>query len=140
MTDRGLLDTNILILADRIDPGLLPARAAISAVTLAELAAGPGFVTGTSPDDVRERSRRIDTWQRAERAFAPLPFDDRAARLYGRMCALVTAIGRRPRARTADLMIASTAAAEGIPLYTTNPDDFLGVEDLVEVIPVPRPR
>ncbi|WP_349827570.1 type II toxin-antitoxin system VapC family toxin [Brevibacterium litoralis] len=137
---RGLVDTNILILSDQLDRAQLPSHTAISAVTLAELAAGPGYVTGTDLQSVRERSRRIETWQRAERAYVPIPFDDTAARMYGQMCSLVTAVGRSPRARTADLMIAATAAVEQIALYTTNPNDFRGLEELVQVVAVTRPR
>jgi len=136
----GMLDTNVLILQDKIDHALLPERTAISAVTLAELASGPGLITGSTPEDIVERARRIDVWQRTERAYVPCPFDGNAARMYGQMSALVVAVGRKPRTRTADLMIAATAATEGLPLYTTNPNDFHGLESLVDVVAVPRPN
>ena len=134
---RGLLDTNILILWGRIERSELPTQMAISAVTLAELSAG----VHSLPKDVTEsvRAERIDLLQRAESGFDPIPFDVAAARAYGRISATVRAFGRSPRSRVADLMIASIAASRALPLYTTNPSDFAGLEKLVTVIPVPRP-
>jgi hypothetical protein len=77
--------------------------------------------------------------QRAESEFDPVPFDAEAARIFGRVTAAVQAAGRKPRRRFADLMIASTAIAEGLPLFTTNPDDFLGLDALARIIRVTRP-
>jgi predicted nucleic acid-binding protein len=130
--EHGLLDTNILILRRQIDHTRLPAVLSISAVTLAELSAGPYHT-----DSPEERARRIDVLQRAESEFDPLPFDADAARAFGRVTAAVLAAGRKPRARTADLMIASVAIANDLPLYTTNPDDFTGLEKLLTVRAVP---
>jgi predicted nucleic acid-binding protein len=48
-------------------------------------------------------------------------------------------MGRRPCGRVADLMIASIAAANRLPLFTTNPADFNGLESVVTVVPVPVP-
>jgi predicted nucleic acid-binding protein len=141
---RGLLDTNIMILRRWIDPGELPAEMAITAVTLAELSAGPHQVhRSDEPDDYdehAERARRLDVLQRAENEFDPIPFDAEAARIYGRVTAAVIAVGRKPRRRLADLMIASIAIAEELPLFTTNPDDFTGLEHLLTIVPVTRPR
>ncbi|WP_405160016.1 type II toxin-antitoxin system VapC family toxin [Nocardia sp. NBC_01499] len=147
MTDEvpefGLLDTNILILRRHIDPALLPASMAISAITLAELSSGPHEVRRNDEqgdyDEHEERARRLDVLQRAESEFDPLPFDVEAARVYGRISAAVVAIGRKPRRRLADLMIASTAVVEDLPLFTTNPDDYRGLEKLLRVVPVARP-
>lgn len=136
---RGLLDTNTVILARWIDSTELPEEMAISAVTLAELSAGPHLVRGDDADARAERARRSDVVQRAENEFDPLPFDAEAARAYGRISAAVTDVGRTPRRRAADLMIAAVAAAQGLPLYTTNPSDYLGVEDLVDIVAVHRP-
>jgi predicted nucleic acid-binding protein len=133
---RGVLDTNILVLRRWIDPRELPNEVAISAVTLAELSAG---VHLADPVDAVERARRLDVLQRAEADFDPLPFDADAARAYGQACAALKAIGRIPRRRVADLMIAATAAANGLPLYTTNPNDYSGLTHLVQVIPATRP-
>jgi predicted nucleic acid-binding protein len=140
---QGMLDTNIVILRKWIDPGELPAEMAISAVTLAELSAGPHEVRGNDEqdayDELAERARRLEILQRAESEFDPVPFDAEAARLFGRVAAAVVAVGRKPRRRLADLMIAATAISEGLPLFTTNPGDFAGLESLVSVIPVTRP-
>jgi hypothetical protein len=136
---RGILDTNILILRNRIPADSLPAEVAISAVTLAELSAGVQLVRGDDPAARFERARRTDILQRAESEFDPIPFDAQAARIFGRISGAVQATGRTPRRRIADLMIAATAAAAGLPLYTTNPDDFLGLESIVEVVAVTRP-
>ncbi|GAA2387770.1 hypothetical protein GCM10010420_08530 [Streptomyces glaucosporus] len=140
---QGLIDTNIVILRRWVDPGELPAEVAISAVTLAELSAGPHEVRRNEEqddyDEHAERARRLDVLQRTEHEFDPIPFGAEAARAYGRVCAAVVSAGRKPRRRVADLMIASTAIAEELPLFTTNPDDFRGLDDLVAVVPVTRP-
>lgn len=49
------------------------------------------------------------------------------------MYALVRAARRPPRGRLADLMIASVAAANQLPLYTRNPKDFTGLDALITV-------
>ena len=141
---RGLLDTNIMILRSRIVPEELPDEMAISAVTLAELSDGPHQVRPATEQDAyfeaAERARRLDVLQRAEHEFDPIPFDADAARAYGRVTAAVIGAGRKPRRRAVDLMIAATAIAAELPLYTTNPDDFAGLEHLVTVIQVTRPE
>ena len=140
---QGMLDTNILILRRRIDPAELPDEMAISAITLAELSAGPHEVRSNDDQDQyeehAERARRLEILQRAESEFDPVPFDAEAARIYGRVTAAVIAAGRRPRRRVADLMIASTAIAEDLPLFTTNPGDYVGLGSLIRVFPVTRP-
>jgi predicted nucleic acid-binding protein len=127
--DRGLIDTSVVIDLERIDPGSLPAEMAVSAVTLAELAAGPH-----ATDDLTERARRQDRLQRVEATFDPLPFDDAAARAYGRIYAAVVQTGRKARgARVVDLLIAATALANDLPLYTNNGADFSGLGDLLDI-------
>jgi predicted nucleic acid-binding protein len=122
---QGILDTNILVLRRWVDPGELPDEMAISAITLAELSAGPHQVRRNEDQDAynehAERARRLEVLQRAENEFDPVPFDADAARIFGRVAAAVIAAGRKPRGRVVDLMIAATAIAEGLPLYTTNP-------------------
>ena len=83
---------------------------------------------------------RLPVLQAAENEFDPVAFGAEAARMFGRMSAAVQDVGRTPRRRATDLMIAATAAAAGLPLFTTNPDDFAGLADLVTVVPVPRPE
>ncbi|MEU5769123.1 type II toxin-antitoxin system VapC family toxin [Streptomyces asoensis] len=141
---QGLLDTNIMILRKWIDPEELPAEMAITAITLAELSAGPHQVRGNAEqndyDEHAERARRTDILQRAENEFDPIPFGAEAARIYGRVSAAVIGAGRQPRRRIADMMIASIAVAEDLPLFTTNPDDFKGLQDLLAVVPVTPPK
>jgi predicted nucleic acid-binding protein len=132
---RGLLDTNILIHWPLLDPATLPDSTAICSVTLAELAAA---VHGAL--DAHERARRVDTLQRAEAGFEPIPFDVASARAFGHVAAAVRAAGRSPRARMADLMIAAVAASRDLDLYTTNPSDFAGLDEIVRIVAVPRPE
>ena len=136
---RGLLDTNIVILRRAIDPDELPAEMAISAVPLAALSAGVHGVRGVNAAAIAERARRADVLQRAENEFDPIPFETESARAFGRISAAVQARGRAPRRRMADLMIASIAAAAELPLYTTNPADFDGLDGIVRVVSVRRP-
>ncbi len=131
---RGLIDTNIVIQLTSLDPTGLPDEMVISAVTLAELSAGPLLT-----DEPAERARRTSVLQHAEATFDPLPFDAAAARAYGMVSAAVLAAGRTPRRRVADLMIACVAMANRLPLYTTNPAYFRGLERLVTVVPVGLP-
>ncbi|MGQ4616992.1 PIN domain-containing protein [Nocardia sp. R7R-8] len=131
---RGLGDTNILIHLERLPREKLPGELLTSAVTLAELSAGVH-----QTDDSVERGRRIARLQQIEATFDPLPFDAEAARQYGLIAAGVVAMGRKPRRREADLMIAAVAAANRLPLFTTNPDDFQGTDTVLTVVPVPRP-
>lgn len=147
MTDehlrQGMLDTNILILRPWVDPAELPDEMAISAITLAELSAGPHEVRRNDEqdryDEYTERARRLEVLQRVENEFDPVPFDAEAARIFGRVTAAVIATGRKPRGRVVDLMIAATAIAEGLPLYTTNPSDFAGLDSLLPIMTVTRP-
>ncbi|MBM0226884.1 MULTISPECIES: type II toxin-antitoxin system VapC family toxin [Micromonospora] len=132
---RGLIDTNIVIHLAALDPAELPDEMVISAVTLAELSAGPHHT-----DDSRERARRMSVLQHVESTFEPLPFDAEAARAFGLISAAVLATGRGTRRRIADLMIASVAHTHGLPLYTTNHADFTGLDDLVTVRAVSRPK
>jgi len=129
---QGLLDTSVVIDLERLDPTQLPIESAVSAITMAELAAGPH-----ATQDPDERARRQDRLQRAEAVFDPLPFDSEAARAYGRIYAAVVAAGRKARgARAVDLLIAAIACSTGLALYTRNPDDFQALDDLVEVVAV----
>jgi predicted nucleic acid-binding protein len=129
---RGIVDTSVVIDLERIDPSNLPAEVAISAITLCELAAGPHATT-----DPGDRARRQDRLQRAEATFEPLPVDRAVARAYGRAYSEVVAAGRKARGRRAlDLLIAATALAAELPLYTCNPDDFGELTSLIQIVPL----
>jgi tRNA(fMet)-specific endonuclease VapC len=132
---RGVLDTSTVILLSRLtDPASLPAEPLITAVTLAELSVGP-LVAATE----EEREARQSHLQQAEADFDPLPFDAPCARAFGRVAASLRRSGRKPKARAYDAMIAATALAHGLPIFTCNPDDFEGIEGLrVVAVPVPQ--
>ncbi len=126
----GLLDTSVVI--DWDDPSVaaaLPEESSVCAITLADLAAGP-HLASTSAEGARRQARL----QQVEATFEPLPFDAAAARSYGQIIAAVADSGRSHRRRVADLLIAATAHANGPALYTRNPDDFAGLEELLPVI------
>lgn len=130
---RGLVDTNVLILLAHLEAGSLPEEPVISAVTVAELSVGPLLT-----DDPDERAVRQMHLQQAEADFDPLPFDTKAARAFGRIAAELRRSGRKPGARAFDALIAATAVAHDLPLYTTNPKDFSGIDHL-DLRAVPRP-
>lgn len=126
----GLLDTSVVI--DWHNPAViaaLPDQIAISAITVAELAAGPHLAA--TPSEAARRQARL---QEVESKLEPLAFDGAAVRSYGLVVAAVVREGRRPRSRFADLLIAATAHANGLDLYTRNGDDFVGLAGLVEVV------
>ena len=128
----GLLDTSVII--DWHDPAViaaLPDELAISAISAAELAAGPHLAT-----DPLEAAKRQARLQEVESTLEPIPFDGATARSYGLIVAAVVGEGRTPRSRFADLLIAATAHANQLDLYTRNADDFTGLESLVRVIAV----
>jgi len=125
---RGLLDTSVVVDHDLIDAALLPDESAIAAVTLAELAAGPH-----ATDDEQERARRQDRLQWVAARWDPLPLDGEGARAYGLIFAATRAAGRSSRTRVADLLIAATAVAHELDLYTRNPADFVGLEGILNV-------
>ncbi len=127
----GLLDTSVIIDLDDLCARDLPARSKISSVTLAEL--GIGLHTTTDPI---ERARRLERLQRTETAFAPLPFDATAAQRCIHLAGLVVAIGRSPKPRKADLMIAAIASVHDLALYTRNPRDFVGLDSVLTVVSV----
>ena len=129
----GVLDTNAVVLLGRLDAGYLPDEPVITAVTLAELSVGP-LVT----DDLSERTARQARLQEAEAAFDPLPVDAASARAFGRAAASLRRAGRQVRPRAFDVLIAAVAIANDLPLYTCNPRDFAGIEELA-LVAVPHP-
>jgi predicted nucleic acid-binding protein len=129
---RGLVDTSVLIDLERLDPESLPMEMAVSSISFAELAAGPH-----ATDDPAERAARQERVQRAEATFDPVPFDAAAARSYGRVYAALKSGGREVRGRRAvDLLIAATAVAADLPVYTRTPGDFAGLDDILRVVGV----
>ncbi len=132
---RGILDTSTVILMQRLtDASALPSEPLITAVTLAELSLGPLIA-----DQEGERAARQAHLQQAESDFDPLPFDVNAARAFGRVAASLRRSGRKATARTYDAMIAATAVANDLPVYTCNPADFSGIDEL-EIVAVPVPE
>jgi predicted nucleic acid-binding protein len=128
----GLLDTSVVI--DWDDPAVsaaLPDEAAIAAITLAELTAGPHLASSSD-----ERARRQARLQQVEATFDAIAFDAAEARSYGQIIAAVVETGRSHRRRIADLLIAATAHANGLALYTRNPGDFDGLGKLIAVVGV----
>jgi tRNA(fMet)-specific endonuclease VapC len=124
-TERGLIDTNVVIRLTHIDGSSLPRVPAISAVTLAELSVGP--LVSRDAHDQAERQQHL---QLAESVFEAIPFDAKVARAYGRVAANLRSAGRKASARAFDALIAATALAHDLPLYTANPDDFAAIHGL----------
>jgi tRNA(fMet)-specific endonuclease VapC len=132
---RGILDTSALIaMRDITDPSALPTEPLITAVTLAELSAGPLVAR-----DERERAARQAHLQEAEADFDPLPFDRASARAFGQVAASLRKSGRKTAARAYDALIAATALSHRLPVYTCNPADFDKIDDL-HVVPVRLPE
>ena len=129
-----MLDTSTVILLPRLsEAAALPAEPLITAVTLAELSVGP-LVAGTE----EERAARQALLQQAEADFDPIPFDAAAARAFGRVAASLRRAGRAPAVRAYDALIAATAMANDLPVYTCNAADFSGIDGL-EVVAIPHP-
>lgn len=128
-----MLDTSTVIGFERIeDPSLLPVEPLITAITLAELSVGPLVAS-----DVEKRDLRQVRLQQAESEFDPLPFDAAAARAFGHVAASLRRRGRKTSARTSDALIAATALANGLGIYTSNPEDFEGIDGLsVTAVPL----
>ncbi len=127
-----MLDTSVVI--DWHDPDVvraLPDEMAISTVTAAELAAGPHLAN--TPREAAARQARL---QEVESTLDPIPFDGAAVRSYGLVVAAIIGEGRKPRGRFADLLIAASAHANGLDLYTRNADDFRGIDHLVRVVEI----
>jgi predicted nucleic acid-binding protein len=123
----------VILLEKLMDAKALPAEPLITAVTLAELSVGPLVAKAES-----ERVARQTQLQQAEADFRPIPFDADAARAFGRVAASLRRAGRKTTARTYDAMIAATAVANDLPVYTCNPAGFNGIDGL-EVVGVPVP-
>ena len=126
---KALLDTSVLIATDVPE---LEGELAISVISLAELHFGVLVTT-----DAETRAERLGRLSGLLRRFDALPIDDDVATSYGQLAAAVANIGRQPRSRVMDLLIAATAHAHGARLYSRNASDLVGLDQLVEVIAVP---
>jgi tRNA(fMet)-specific endonuclease VapC len=122
----------MIVLADTPDEHL-PRASLITTVTLAELSVGPLVAESDSI-----RGVRLGNLQVAEASYESLPFDVAAARAFGRVSASLRSVGRKAHSRSYDALIAAIAIANGLPLYTCNPGDFEGIDEL-EVVAVPQP-
>ncbi len=129
----GVLDTNAVVLLERLDPADLPAEPVITAITLAELSLGP-----LAAHDPAEQAARQVRLQEVENAFDALPFDAAAARAFGRVAASLRKSDRRTQARAFDALIAATAIANSLPVYTCNARDFERIDGL-QVFAIPHP-
>jgi predicted nucleic acid-binding protein len=126
-----LYDTSVLIDGETLDLSAVQEEVVlISAVSIGELAHGLGRGT---PEEQR---LRVTRFRRLVEGYEILPFDVEEAKFYGVLSDLLRAAGRNPRPRRLDLKIAATAAAARVPVVTTNPRDFQGLERLVEVVAV----
>ncbi len=131
---QGILDTSAVIAMRHItDPSALPSEPLITTVTLAELSVGPLMAR-----DERERAARQAHLQEAEADFDPLPFDRASARAFGQVAASLRQSGRKTATRAYDALIAATAMAHDLPVYTCNTADFEGIDGL-QVVPVMLP-
>jgi hypothetical protein len=122
---RGLLGTSAMIDLADLEAAALPEECLISAITLAELSVGALVAT-----NARQRAARQAHLQQAEADFDPIPFDASCARAFGRVAASLRRSGRKTQARAYDALIAATAVAHGLPVFTRNPDDFQDIDGL----------
>ena len=133
MVTVGMADTNCLVLLERLDQAALPDRLLTSAVSVAELAAGPGLAA--DPGESASRQIRL---QQVLRTVETVPFDEDAAMSFASVAASRRRLGRKVAARSLDALIAATALSRGLTLYTCNPHDFEGIDGL-HVVAVPHP-
>jgi len=134
VTDRhesGVLDTSVYIDLALLDPTVLPVMPELTAITMAELHQGVAMAK-----DARSRAARTEKLGAAIVEFEPLPFDGSAAARYGTLVALTVEADRDPKPRRMDLMIAAIASAHGLPLYTRNAKDLVGLADMLQIVEV----
>jgi predicted nucleic acid-binding protein len=112
---KAIVDTSILIAREQHQElASLPDEFAVSVMTLAELMGGVLMAA-----DV-DRSRRMQTLRDVETGLKPLPVDEAVARAYANMAAESRRLGRKPG--IIDMLIAATAIANDLPLYTQDAD------------------
>lgn len=128
--DRVLLDTSVVIDYPAAAVAKHALSAAVTTITLAELA------YGLHSEDPLRNAAREQRYHWIAGTFDPIPFGTGAARIYGALCASVRAVGRDPKPRRFDLLIAAVAVDLGIPLITRNENDFRGIHSALSVIAV----
>jgi predicted nucleic acid-binding protein len=118
--DPGVLDTSVFVAGESGRPlGRLPDEAAISAITVAEL-----YLGVLMADDPDVRATRLATLNAVERRFDPLPVDDAVAHVFAELVARARRLGRRPK--VPNVLIAATAVAHRMPVYTQD-EDFAAI-------------
>jgi predicted nucleic acid-binding protein len=128
--ERVLLDTSVVIDYPADAVAAHADAAAVSTITLAELS------YGLHTEDPLLNAAREERYHWIVDTFDPIPFDAASARIYGALCANVRAIGRDPKPRRFDILIAAVAVALGIPLITRNETDFRGIHSALRIITV----
>lgn len=128
---RAVLDTSVLIAQHPLPADI---DAAISVVSIAELHFG--LLVARDDQSRASRATRLGTIE--ARFPDPLPIDDRVAREWGHLQAVVATGGGLPRRRAADLAIVATARVHDAILFTNNRKDFVAIADLVDVRPLGR--
>jgi predicted nucleic acid-binding protein len=128
--ERVLLDASVVTDYPASAVAAQASTAAVSTITLAELS------YGLHTADPLLNAAREQRYHWITNTFDPIPFDTRAARIYGALCATVRAVGRDPKPRRFDLLFAAVAVALNIPLITRNGADFMGIHDSLTVIAV----
>ena len=129
--ESGVLDTSAYIDLALLDPAVLPMVPELTAITMAELHQGVAMAK-----DAVSRTARTEKLAAAIVEFEPLPFDGPAAARYGTLVALTGEANRDPKPRRINLMIAAIASARGLPLYTRNAKDLVGLADMLQVVEI----
>jgi predicted nucleic acid-binding protein len=115
---RGILDTSVFIADEQgraLSTDELPAEAAVSVVTLAELELGVHMAT---TEDAR--ARRLATLRALSETYVAVPIDEPVASSFAELVAGARRSGRRLRVQ--DAWIAATAKAHGAAVYTQDAD------------------
>ena len=127
MNERGLADTSVFIAREsgrRIDIEAMPARLAVSVITIGELRAGVLAATDTA-----RRDRRLDTLT-AALSLEPIPVDVAVANAWARLRVVLRDAGLRMPVN--DSWIAATAMALDVPIVTQD-DDFPTLAELAVI-------
>ncbi|MBG6180476.1 PIN domain-containing protein [Arthrobacter sp. CAN_A1] len=121
---KAIFDTNLLIA--NVVPAV-PEEIGISTISHAELH------YGVLVANEAQRALRLRRLAAIESRFSALPVDSEVARNYGLISHLFAESGRKPQARSFDLLIAATAMTHEAILYTRNIRDFIGLASVLDV-------